>query len=350
MIELFETERLIIREYKDSDLPDYHKLLSDKQNMYFLDDIATSSFDESRESLKNAIKLNAGGEARRYCITLKARSDDKLIGGVGYEVAAVTPLGKIADPMGWFILPEFQNNGYITEAVNRVLEFAFSQDDCIRVATGCYRDNVPTQRVMDKTGFRKEGERFASRYHDGKMKDRLEYAMNKDEWETRNDIAYYKTMPVFFDGFIDLPALSDGVIRLVCTSKRPAIPEKKYVPAYDFAICKGSEKVGEINLRIGYRGFGPDEGSLYYGGQIGYGIDEQYRGNGYAVRACRLLTPVAKAHEMTILLITNNVTNIASRRVCEKLGARFIRSVRLPEWTDMYKNGQRFSNIFEWKI
>ena len=182
------------------------------------------------------------------------------------------------------------------------------------------------------------------------MKDRWEYAINKDEWEIHKEIAYYKTLPILFDGFINLPTLSDGVIHIVCTSKRHAIPEKKYVPAYDFAICKGSEKVGEINLRIGYGGFGPDESSLYYGGQIGYGIDEQYRGNGYAVRACRLLLPVAKAHGMIKLLITNNVTNVASKRVCEKLGAKLVRTVRIPEWTDLYKDGQRFSNIFEWKV
>jgi predicted acetyltransferase len=178
----------------------------------------------------------------------------------------------------------------------------------------------------------------------------VEYAMNEDEWEAQKEIAHYKTLPILFDGFIDMPTLSDGVIHLVCTSKRPAIPEKKYVPAYDFAICKGSEKVGEINLRIGYGGYGPDESSLYYGGQVGYSVDEQHRGNGYAVRACRLLLPVAKAHGMIVLLITNDVANTPSKRVCEKLGARFIRSVRLPEWTDLYKNGQRYSNIYEWKI
>ena len=31
MIEILETERLIIREYNDSDLQEYHKLLSDKK-------------------------------------------------------------------------------------------------------------------------------------------------------------------------------------------------------------------------------------------------------------------------------------------------------------------------------
>jgi tagatose 1,6-diphosphate aldolase len=138
--------------------------------------------------------------------------------------------------------------------------------------------------------------------------------------------------------------LSDDVIYLVCTEKRPAIPEKKWVPSYNFIICKGNEKIGEINLRIGY------VDSLYYGGQIGYGIDEKHRGNGYAVRACRLLRPVAKAHGMTILLITNNHTNSASMRVCEKLGARFIRTVPVPEWHDLYDKGQRITNIYEWRL
>jgi tagatose 1,6-diphosphate aldolase len=207
---------------------------------------------------------------------------------------------------------------------------------------------------MEKIGMRREGlfidGRPAHKQSDRKYGDELSYAILKDEWETSKDIAYYKTMPFIFDDFIELPELSDGVIHLVCTAKKPANPEKKYCPAYDFVICKGSEKVGEINLRIGYSGFGPDESSLYYGGQIGYNMDEKYRGNGYAGSACRLLLLVAKTHGMTKLLITNNVTNAASRRVCEKLGLQFIRTVRLPEWTDMYKEGSRFNNIYEWSV
>jgi len=49
-------------------------------------------------------------------------------------------------------------------------------------------------------------------------------------------------------------------------------------------------------------------------------------------------------------LITNEHTNIASRRTCEKLGAKLIRKARLPEWHDLYKEGQRFVNVFEWSI
>ena len=179
---------------------------------------------------------------------------------------------------------------------------------------------------------------------DRKYSDTLIYAILKDEWETHKEIAYYNALPCEFKDFIELPELSDGVIHLVCINKAPGDPGKNWVPCYEFAICIGSEKIGDIGLRIGYTD------GLYYGGQIGYNVDENYRGNGYAGRACRLIIPVAKAHRMTKLLITNNYTNSASRRVCEKLGARFIRVARLPEWHDLYKNGQRFENIFEWSI
>ena len=173
--------------------------------------------------------------------------------------------------------------------------------------------------------------------------------MLKEELDLQKEIDDYLSLPFVFDGFIDVPELSNGLISLVCTSKSPAIPEKKWVPSYNFIIRKEGNKIGYIDLRIGYDG-GLNRGSLYYGGQIGYGIDEKHRGNGYAVQACRLLLPVAKAHKMIKLFITNDYMNTASKRVCEKLGARFLRTVRLPEWHDLYKKGQRFSNIFEWSV
>jgi len=171
----------------------------------------------------------------------------------------------------------------------------------------------------------------------------------KNEEEVAKEIDYYNSLPYVFDDFIDVPTLTDGVIELVCLAKQPANFELKYVPGYDFAICEDGEKVGRINYRVGYGG-GLYNSNLYYGGQIGYDVDEAHRGNGYAVRACRLLAPIAKAHNMDVLLITNHINNHASMRVCEKLGANLVSVVRLPEWTDMYKEGSRFQNIYEWNV
>lgn len=42
-----ETERLIIRDQIESDLSDLHRLWSDKETMYYLEDIVTNTIEES---------------------------------------------------------------------------------------------------------------------------------------------------------------------------------------------------------------------------------------------------------------------------------------------------------------
>jgi len=173
---ILETERLIIRDYQENDLNNCHKLFSNKKNMYFLNELTTDTVDETRKNLQSAM---ANSDGHYFCIVNKKTNE--YIGSTGYTITTQTPFGKVVH-IGYFILPEFQRNGYTPEAVKCVLEFAFSEDDCIRVTTGCYRDNEPSRKVMEKVGFRREGERIKAQYHDGVMKDRLEYALNKDEF------------------------------------------------------------------------------------------------------------------------------------------------------------------------
>ena len=162
--------------------------------------------------------------------------------------------------------------------------------------------------------------------------------MGNENADICREIEYYNGLPCVFEDFIDMEhELSDGVISLACRERHPENAEKKFVPAYMFDICVGDEKVGVVNLRVGYT-----EG-LYYAGQIGYAVEEAHRGWGYAVRACRLAARLARAHGMTKLIISNDKDNRASVRVCEKLGARLVRTAPLPEWHDLYGMGQRFT-------
>jgi RimJ/RimL family protein N-acetyltransferase len=298
--------------------------------------------NETRAFISRSIASAEKNPIDDYVYAVVIKKTDTLIGG-----CEISPSGDQAS-LGWCLHRSYWKNGYCTELGRALLKFGFEELNLRRIIAFCHAENIGSYRVMEKIGMRREGLFFEDhppkKTSAEKYGDRLSYAILKDEWETHKEIAYYNALPVDFNGFTDLPDLSDGVIRLVCTEKKPGDAEKKLVPAYDFAVCKGSEKIGYINLRIGYAD------GLYYGGQIGYGIDEKYRGNGYAGRACRLLPPVAKAHGMEKLLVTNNVTNTASRRVCEKLGTRFIRAARLPEWTDQYKNGARLMNIYEWSV
>jgi len=338
-----ETERLILRKFKEDDFAAVHSYASSKENtLYML--FGPNDDDETKTFIQSAIERAEETPITHYhyAVTLKS---GVLIGSC--DLHFQDDNGEI----GWIIHRDYWKQGYGAELGNALLKLGFDDLGLRRIIATCDSENIGSSKLMEKIGMRREGLFYDYRPpHKGSSRaygDELSYAILKDDWDIQKEIAYYNSLPCVFGDFIDVPALSDGEIYLVCTSKQTGDPEKKHVPGYEFAICKNGEKVGRINLRIGYGG-GPYNSNLYYGGQVGYDVDEPYRGNGYAAKACSLLLPVAKAHGMVKLLITNNITNHASRRVCEKLGARLVRAARLPEWNDLYKEGQRFSNIYEW--
>jgi tagatose 1,6-diphosphate aldolase len=96
------------------------------------------------------------------------------------------------------------------------------------------------------------------------------------------------------------------------------------------------EIAGTISLRIG------NTADLeLYAGHVGYGVYPPARGHHYAERACRLLLPIARAHGLRRLWITCNPDNYASRRTCERLGARFADVVAVPASHPLFQRGDK---------
>jgi tagatose 1,6-diphosphate aldolase len=130
--------------------------------------------------------------------------------------------------------------------------------------------------------------------------------------------------------------LADAELELVLISREPGDSLRNRAPAYNFEMRVGGERVGTISLRLGH-----SELLEKYAGHIGYGVDLPFRGHHYAARACKLLFPIAKQHGFSVLWITCNPENVASRRTCERAGGQLIDIVDLPPDTEMYREGER---------
>lgn len=81
--------------------------------------------------------------------------------------------------------------------------------------------------------------------------------------------------------------------------------------------------------------------NIYYGGNLGYGVFVEYRGNHYAAKACILVKDIARKHNHKSLIITCDPDNIPSRKTCEYIGAELLRIIDLPEWHESYQMGKR---------
>ena len=143
--------------------------------------------------------------------------------------------------------------------------------------------------------------------------------------------------------FFSPPLLSDGVVTLRLEECVPMRTEE-WAPSYNFLSYVNGSQIGHIHLRIGTNEF------VHYGGNIGYGVKEPFRGMGYALRACMLVPPVARAHGMDELIITCTPDNIASIKTIEACGAQFESVLQVPRWSELRDRGIKFVNRYVWDI
>lgn len=177
-----QTKRTIIRDHCYEDLQTHHALFSNKTAMYYLQDIATNSIEESKINLHNAINEIDKLNRKLYFLRIVEKDSQEHIGEIGYTVTKFTPFGKLVG-MGYFIRPKFWNNGYTTEALQEVIRFAFEENEVFRISCGCIKDNIGSEKVMIKCGMTKEADFKSFVWHDGKLKDRVEYRLLKSEWK-----------------------------------------------------------------------------------------------------------------------------------------------------------------------
>ena len=143
----------------------------------------------------------------------------------------------------------------------------------------------------------------------------------------------------------DVAGLSDGEICLRLIASTPAVLEKDFFPAYKFNICLfDGAPIGRCDLRFGHNA------KTYIGGNIGYSVDEAYRGHHYAAKACRLLFGLAKRHGFDHLFITCDPENAPSYKTCEAVGGKLLEIAAVPEDDELYERGMRKVCVFRFDL
>jgi len=142
----------------------------------------------------------------------------------------------------------------------------------------------------------------------------------------------------FSSGSVLLTSTDEAELALKLVRRLKSRAGDTEVPAYDFDIVLAEldAPVGTIVLRVGMH-----DDLLMYNGHVGYFVNTDCRGHGFAERAVRLLFPFARRMGMEYVIITCNPDNLPSRRTCEKLGGDFLGIVDLPSDHDLYRSGDR---------
>ncbi|WP_165244125.1 GNAT family N-acetyltransferase [Paludisphaera soli] len=149
-MEILETERLILRQFRDSDLDAYAEMTSDPEVMHYLG----SGPMNRAEAWRNMATILGHWTLRGFGIwAVEERDGGALIGRVG----CWRPEGWPGLEIGWMLRRASWGRGFATEAAKASLDFAFDRLGERHAISMIHGDNQPSVRVARRLGMRLEG-------------------------------------------------------------------------------------------------------------------------------------------------------------------------------------------------
>ena len=149
---IMETPRLILREFVPEELAGLYRLYEESDTRYI--EPLSKDKDEELEKLKSYIHYIYGFYGfGLWAVCLK--EDGRLIGRCGLQVEFIGDQGDYE--LGYMISGKLEGQGYASEAVKAILEYAKEDLEAPRVVLRIHENNERSLKFAEKMGFREMG-------------------------------------------------------------------------------------------------------------------------------------------------------------------------------------------------
>ena len=131
---------------------------------------------EAEKQFENPTQLAILTERARFVIEKK---DGTKIGFIAHYFVLPNRLMEI----GYDIISSERGKGYGTEAIRIIVDYLFLTKDIVRIQAVTNVGNKPSQRVLEKAGFTKEGTLRKVGYAGGEWTNAYIYSILREEWK-----------------------------------------------------------------------------------------------------------------------------------------------------------------------
>ncbi|MFH2037005.1 MAG: GNAT family protein [Candidatus Zixiibacteriota bacterium] len=172
-----ETERLYLRQLTDEDIGFIYKQFSDPQvAKYLMDEPPVKEIAEA-QGIIDFYKEPELKTRNRWGIVLK--NDNQLVGTIGYHKWIKK---YFRAEIGFDLHPDFWGRGIMMEALRIVIRHGFTTMGLNRIDGLVYIDNNRCLKLMERSGFKREGILQDYFYLNGKFYDHYLLALLKKDW------------------------------------------------------------------------------------------------------------------------------------------------------------------------
>lgn len=151
---IYETERLIVREWEDKDYRDLYEYASDVTVTKYLSFPTYLSLETAVERIASVKEQYKSGEGIvDYCIELK--EFNKVIGSIGIVKYREKNFGEVE--IGYVLNANFHGHGYMTESLKGMFKYIKKNNIAKRIVLRHDVENVKSGNVMKRAGMTFEG-------------------------------------------------------------------------------------------------------------------------------------------------------------------------------------------------
>jgi len=174
---VIESDRVMLRTPQMSDYPAWAELRASSREFLMPWEPLWAADELSRASFRRRVRhyLRDLREDIGYALFIYAAATGELVGGL--TLCNVRRGVTQSCTLGYWIGAKYAQQGYMTAAVRAVVPFVFDSLELHRLEAACLRTNTASMRLLEKTGFKREG--LARRYLriNGVWQDHLLYAL-----------------------------------------------------------------------------------------------------------------------------------------------------------------------------
>jgi RimJ/RimL family protein N-acetyltransferase len=164
--------KVTFRPWNINDLNDLVALANNKNITQYMADVFPHPY--TTENGKNFIDFaNSNGNSRIFAITL----NDQIVGSIGLHIQ--TDILKKNAEIGYWLAEEYWGKGIMTEAIDQIVNYGFSNLDIVRIFARIYGTNIPSQKVIEKAKFKLEAKFEKTIFKNNEFLDELIYAIRK---------------------------------------------------------------------------------------------------------------------------------------------------------------------------
>jgi RimJ/RimL family protein N-acetyltransferase len=145
-----ETDRLLLRMWRNEDFEAYAKMCADPDVMRYLGGKTFNRLEAWRHMALLVGHWHLLGFGH-WAVEEKATGE--FVGRIGF----LNPEGWPGFEIGWILGREFWGKGYATEGARRALSYAFNELDKAHVISLIHPDNKGSIRVAERLGEKPEG-------------------------------------------------------------------------------------------------------------------------------------------------------------------------------------------------